>query len=118
MPIHVSYDLALQDLPRECIEDCARPGPADAAVAHWRETLQFSVDREKAVNCLVGYGAWEREELEADDDNNIAERVLWLACGNFNEYLIEAEEAGFDPFTDDRPDDFEPSAGSDIYVLE
>lgn len=118
MAIHVSYDLCIRDIPRECIEDCSQPGPADAAVAHWREALQFSVDRNAAITFLEGYGAWERDELEADGDETLADRILWLACGNFSEYITEAERAGFNPFEDDRPEDFDPSCGSDIFVLE
>ncbi len=69
--------------------------------------------------CIMDCGAWERENLEARDDNDLAEIVLWLACGNFAEFIFECEnhEPPIDPFGE-RADDFEPSAGSDIFVLE
>jgi hypothetical protein len=70
---------------------------------HWRRELNFTVDRDKAINCLAGYGAWEREELAAEDDDTIAERILWLAASNFAEY---------------QADNGEGNAGSDIFVLE
>lgn len=100
--MHVTYDLSIDDLPRECIEDCSAPGPVDEAVAYWRERLEFTVDRERAIRCLEGYGAWERAQLEADTPETLAERVLWLACCAFNEW-------------DGTP---ESSSGSDIFVLE
>jgi hypothetical protein len=104
----MSHVIYLEDIPRECIEDCSRPGPADAAAARWRETLNVTVPRVDAIRCLTGYGAWERDELEASTDNELAERILWLACGDFSEYQHEVA-AG-------RAKD--PRAGSDIFVLE
>lgn len=118
MSIHVSYDLTINQIPRECIKDCSQPGPADATVAYWREQLGFTVDRDRAVRCLKGYGAWDGEELAAMSDEDIAEIILWLACGNFSEYATEAADAGFDGYTGARPDDFDPSCGSDLFVLE
>ena len=118
MGLHVNYDLAIQQLPRECVEDCSRPGPADAAVQHWREVLGFTVDRERATACILGYGAWDADDLAAKSDEDIADIVLWLACGNFSEYAVEAADAGFDPYAVERPEAFEPNCGCDIFVLE
>jgi hypothetical protein len=102
MPLHIDHTLTIDQLPPECIDDCSRPGPADEAVAYWLRELGFTVDRARAINCLENYGAWEREELEASDDDTLASRVLWLACGDFNEW----------DGTDSSP------AGSDIFCLE
>lgn len=101
--LHVERELLIEDIPQECIEDCTWPG-CDAAPAcqHWREVLGLTVDRENAIRCLEGYGAWEREELEASKDEDLAEKVLWLACGAFSEW--------------DGTED--SSSGSDIFVLE
>lgn len=100
--MHVSYDLSIDQLPRECIDDCGKgPGAKDAAVDHWLKELSFTVDRDRAVDCLAGYGAWTREEMADEDDATIAGRILWLACSTFAEYDPE----------DDR-------CGSDIFVLE
>lgn len=83
--LHVTWELDRSDLPEDCIEDCAGPGPADNMVAYWRSRLGFTVERVPAIACLVGYGAWTREELEAMSDIDIAETILWIACGNFKE---------------------------------
>ena len=102
-PIHVDSILYMDQLPKECVEDCGKgPGPKDAPVAYWRERLQFTVDRAKAIKCLEGYGAWDMEALEADSDETLAGRILWLACGDFAEW----------DGTNDSP------SGSDIFVLE
>lgn len=100
--IHVDYDLTIDQLPRECIDECSGPGRADEVVAYWRKRLGFTVDRTRALASLAGYGAWERDELATWDDERIAETVLWLACGNFSEW-------------DGTP---ESACGSDLYVLE
>lgn len=102
MTIHVDHVLTIDQIPFECIEDCSGPGAADESIAYWRKRLGFTVDRDRAITCLAGYGAWDREELESDDDDTLAERVLWIACGNFAEW--------------DGTED--SNSGSDIFVLE
>ena len=101
--LHVDRELTIDDLPKDCIEDCTWPG-CDAAPAcqHWRQELGFTVDRERAIGCLADYGAWERDELAASSDEDLAEKVLWLACGSFSEW--------------DGTEDC--ACGSDIFVLE
>ncbi len=117
MALHVDTILTITELPRDCVEDCSAQGSVDAAVAAWRERLAFTVDRDNAIRCLKGYGAWELDELNALDDNALAEKVLWLACGDFSEYLVEAAENGYDPWINEKPY-FEPRCGSDIFCLE
>jgi len=112
----VDYVLGLHELPRECIEDCSGPGRADEPVAYWRERLGLHVNRKRAVQCLTGYGAWEADELNALSNDEVAEKILWLACGDFSEFLTMCEREGVDPT--DPPADFDPSSGSDIFVLE
>jgi hypothetical protein len=100
--LHVSDTLNLEQLPHSCIADCSAPGRNDDAVAFWTRRLGFSVDRERAIKCLLGYGAWELEELTAADPRTLAERILWLACHDFAEW----------DGTRDSP------CGSDIFSLE
>lgn len=99
--MHVDHILYLDELPADCIHACSRSGACDDAVAFWRKHLDFTVDRERAVETLVGYGAWDRAELAAASDERLAERILWLACCDFNEW--------------DGSDD--SVAGSDIFFL-
>ena len=114
MALHITDSLAITDLPRVAIEDCAAPGPADQCVDFWRRKLEFTVDRSNAIRCLKGYGAWD--DLEQASDDTLAERVLWLACSDFREFIFYAEEADINPFGE-RPDSFDPPAGSDIFAL-
>lgn len=85
MAIHIDYTLDIDQLPVECIEDCSAIGDVSESVAYWREKLGFTVDRDRAITCLEGYGAWDREDMEQESDGWIAERILWIACGNFSD---------------------------------
>lgn len=111
MAIHVTYALHLADLPRDCIEDCSAPGPADEAVAFWLETLGFTVERGPAIQYLEGVGAWDDETLARSTDEELATRILWLACGDFSEFLAWQER------NPDKPAE-DADCGSDIFVLE
>jgi hypothetical protein len=113
--------LSIRDIPRECIEDCSHSGSCDYDVAMWLQrepvkTLIEALDSDAMRCALKGYGAWEPDEL-ADDDANRA-RILWLACVDFSEYILHCEIEGIDPFAETVPEDFHPSSGSDIFVLE
>lgn len=84
--IHVgSQGLEKSALPAEAIKDCSASGRVDDAVEYWRKKLGFTVDRKLAIQDLQEYGAWEKEELEALSDDDLAEKILWLACGNFKD---------------------------------
>ena len=39
-------------LPADCISDCSHCGPCDADVAYWRERLDFTVPRDRAIAYL------------------------------------------------------------------
>jgi len=100
MALHVESELFIHQLPMECVQDCSDMGDVSPAVEYWRQNLDFTVDRERAILCLGGYGAWE--DLDEADNDTLAERILWLACGSFSEW-----------------DGTEDSAcGSDVFCLE
>ena len=111
MSLHVSYSLDIEELPRECIQDCSSSGDVSEVVTDWRKKLGFTVDRDKAIQCLEGYGAWEREEMEKETNETIAERILWLASGNFREFLVWKER-------NPEKTDENAGCGSTVFVLE
>lgn len=74
------------ELPQECILQCSAPGPCDAAVTKWREALEFSVPREKAIAYIRETGGWPAEELVLMKDKTLADIVLWIACGDMREF--------------------------------
>lgn len=76
--------IAFDDLPAECIADCSTPGQdASESVAFWRKRLKLTVNRVNAIKCLRGYGAWDEDELVVKDGDELADWILWLACGDF-----------------------------------
>lgn len=91
-----------EDFPAECIRECSASSSVDDAVAHWRKALNFTVPRDETIKCLHGYGAWTLDELTALSDDDLAEKVLWLACCDFKEW----------DGTEESP------CGSDLFCLE
>ena len=85
------HDHYVNCIPRECVADCSAAGSVDRAVAYWRRKLDFQVPRERAIDYLAATGAWPRESNKYDaglnemSDDALAEKVLWLACGDMKE---------------------------------
>ena len=82
--MHFEYEIFGTELPEDCIADCSR-GDVTEAVAYWRKELAFSVDQDRARDCLHGYGAWDSKEIDEMSDEDVAEKILWLACCDFRE---------------------------------
>ncbi len=79
------FELLREELGEECITDCSHQGECKYDVQAWRESLNFKVKREEVTPGLLGYGAWDEEQLAAKGEEELAELVLWLACGDFQE---------------------------------
>ena len=81
------YGEYTKSLPADCIKDCSSPGQRDSHVATWVEELDFAngMPIEKAKNYIAEYGAWDREELDQKSDEEIAQIVLWLFCGDIHD---------------------------------
>ena len=107
--MHIEKYLSLDQLDRTTIEDCSHGGACDEDVAYHRKRLALTVNRDNAIRCLKNYGAWDDSELENKDNEDLAEIILWIACGDFRDYLENLKE-GYSP--EDCPH------GSDIFPLE
>lgn len=68
------------EMSAECVADCSGPGSADDAVAYWapRIARPESLTPELLASCLRETGAWDRDELEDDDEN--WRRAVWIAA--------------------------------------
>lgn len=118
MTLKIEREVELRDIRREYVEACTRGG-RDAAefVEDAIRSIRIEFTNPAAVRqCLKGYAAWEGDELEDDAEN--ASRMFWIICCAFSEYICEAERFGFDPYNETTPEGFEPSASSDIFVIE
>ncbi|HLZ08126.1 MAG TPA: hypothetical protein VKT80_06015 [Chloroflexota bacterium] len=83
--MHIYQEVHRRALPQECIEACSAPGSIDAAITYWTLRLNLTVDRECAIRALRSTDGWDQEELNASTDLQLAQRVLWLAAGYFDE---------------------------------
>lgn len=102
-PWFVDRLIDLKEVPRDCIADCSAQGQVDESVAYWRKKLDmrlidldsvreylrdcgFSVDKPD----LTDVDENEQRPIDDfidDDSDTLAERILWLACCEFNDYL-------------------------------
>lgn len=71
--------------PPDCVAACSASGSVDDAVEYWRSELNFEVPRELAIDYLGEFGAWDGEELGAMTDEELAEKILWIACCDISE---------------------------------
>jgi hypothetical protein len=72
-------------IPQEAVDDCTGPGPADESVEYWQKKLNFNVPRDLAIRYLREFGAWEQGALKDMSDLDLAQKVLWIACGDLKE---------------------------------
>ena len=96
--MHMYYELNINQLPVECVKECSAPGSVGQTMKFWRNKLNFTVDRQKAIAYLTGY--WD--DPEDWTDTRLAETILWIACVDFSEWDGTRES----------------SFGSDIFVME
>jgi hypothetical protein len=82
------------ELPLSVALSCSQPG-VDAQDDVWRarqdprlEEALSQLDPEKVREELLGYGAWDREELESHEAN--LDRIVWVAACNIRDDLNSA----------------------------
>ena len=107
--MHIETHINLEQLDLTTIEDCSHSGACDSDVSYHRQRLGLTVDRGNAIQCLEQYGAWSYSELILMTNEDLAEIILWVACGDFKEYLENLKE-GYP--TDECPQ------GADVFCLD
>ena len=71
--------------PKDCIEDCGRPGQRYPDVEYWQNELNFLVPQNRAIEYLKEFGAWDSLELASKTDIELSQIILWIACGDIRE---------------------------------
>jgi hypothetical protein len=104
----------INDLSRECIEGCSHSGQCFSDVEFWRRKLNFRVNKESAIRYLSQTGGWTLEELNEHTNDGLANKILWLACGEFSEYIFECEAKNIDPF---KNTDYQSNCGSSWFNM-
>lgn len=68
--------------------ECGGPGDRTRQVRDLWEVMDLSfIDDEELIAELSEYGAWDTEELQDRDENEM--RIIWLAAGNILEEEME-----------------------------
>jgi hypothetical protein len=73
------------ELPETCVSECSDSGDVSDAVFSWRDEIGFTVSRGEAKQYLKRLGAWDKEELDEMTTQEMAAKVLWLACCEIKE---------------------------------
>jgi len=82
------------ELPLECVIDCTQQGANDDAVDCWQRTcadIKFP-GRAEMLAGLRECGAWDQDELNALNDDELEQKVLWVACHDAREEMRNANE--------------------------
>lgn len=82
------FGYLIRDLPQECIDACSHGGSCDDDVAFWVEELEFDkgLPVKMAKRWLKATGGWTDDDFEDWTTKDIAERVLWVICGNIKDF--------------------------------
>jgi hypothetical protein len=74
-------------LPIEAVLDCSHPGPCDDDVEFWQSQISVSYSRDILIEHLMEYGAWMRKDLAALSDDELHQKIIWLAACDLREEL-------------------------------
>jgi hypothetical protein len=80
------------ELPEDCVMDCSAQGRVDDSVDYWQRQLVeelSKIGRDKLIAELKEYGAWTLKELNELDDNELEQKILWIAACNIKDELNE-----------------------------
>ena len=88
----------LKPIPKGCIYDLSGSGQKDDQAEYWVEELGFDdkFPRDKAIEWLREFGAWDVEELESMPDSELAGIVLWEFCNDLVEQANDKTEEEFE----------------------
>ena len=86
-------------IPEDAIADCSASGRNDEAVDYWASKIERPerATPELLAACLKEYGAWDKEELEDDEQN--WKRWVWIACHDLRDAdELEEVERNIPPY--------------------
>lgn len=78
-------------IPKACVIACYHQGECFYDIQTWIKKLGFTVPRDLAIGYLRDFGAWPivsnnyDKGLQDMNDGELAEKVLWIACGDIKE---------------------------------
>jgi hypothetical protein len=72
-------------LSHETVLDCSHQGRCDEDVEYWQGKLNLNLNRELMIKELKEYGAWSLNELNALDDDELEQKIIWIAACNIKD---------------------------------
>lgn len=96
----ISNAIDIGDFPPEVVMALGTMGEKTKLALEWQERLDFQVNDRQAREYLKQTGGWSEFELRGMVPSTVAAIILWLACGDFVEYVRDAKsERGARTFT-------------------
>lgn len=81
------------ELPIECVNDCSHQGRCDDDVSHWTPKINLSMfTREEKTAGLLECGAWDMVELDALNEYELDEKIVWIAACDAKEEMSNSYE--------------------------
>lgn len=75
----------IREIPVECVKACSHSGQCDRDVEFWQKKLEFEIPKAKAIFYLARTGAWSEKDLFLQTHDELAQKVLWIACSDIKE---------------------------------
>jgi hypothetical protein len=72
-------------LPIDAVRECHHQGACDDDVQYWQKELNLNLDREKMIQELKEYGAWDN--LTELDNDELEQKLIWIAAGNIQDEM-------------------------------
>lgn len=73
------------ELPEDAVMECYHQGACDDDVEFWQARLNLNLDRTSMIKELKEYGAWSLEELNAYENHELEQKLIWIAAGNIQD---------------------------------
>lgn len=83
----VANGIAIGDIPPEVVMTLGTMGEKTALALEWQQKLDFNVNPNVARAYLTRTGGWSERDLRAMLPDTMSAIILWLACGEFVEYV-------------------------------
>lgn len=82
-----SFNYVEFELPHDAVVECSHAGRCDDDVEYWQRELKLGLDRDKMIKELKEYGAWSESSLKDMDNDDLEQKLIWLAAGDIREEI-------------------------------
>ena len=76
------------ELPIDCINDLFTASANDIEVWFWQNKLNLGLQRDNMISELLEYGAWDNDELMSLDDDELEQKLIWIAAHDIKDNIV------------------------------